>query len=90
MHQIVRLNDIGDHGSKVITASGDVFCEGIAVARKNDFVDCPIPGHGVNQIINASSSVFVNGRPVAVKVAKSQCGSNVGLTKAAVKTYASL
>lgn len=63
MPKVCRLGDTSTHGGAIITASPDVFCNGIKVARLGDSFSCPI--HGIVQIVSASGSVFVNDRGVA-------------------------
>jgi uncharacterized Zn-binding protein involved in type VI secretion len=60
-----HLGSTSDHGGTIITASEDVFVNGIPVARLNDLHSCPI--HGVTPIVsNLSPDVQANGRHVVV------------------------
>ena len=46
------------------------------VARKGDLHSCPIPGHGITQIITSSPSQ-VEGQPVARVGDKTSCGATI-------------
>ena len=54
MPLIVRLGDTSSHGGSVVSAASKWKCEGALIARKGDLFACPIPGHGVNPIIQGS------------------------------------
>ena len=71
---IVRLGDPTSHGGKVITASETHVLNGIGIARQGDSVACPLPGHGVNPIIEGSPTFTIGGRPVALQGHRSACG----------------
>jgi uncharacterized Zn-binding protein involved in type VI secretion len=45
MKGIVRIGDKTTHGGMVLAGSGTMIFHGIGVARLNDPVSCPIPGH---------------------------------------------
>ncbi len=38
---VIRLNDLTDHGGKVITAIDNCVYQGVPVAAKGDLVNCP-------------------------------------------------
>lgn len=71
---IIRLGDKTSHGGVVITATSTTVMDGKAVALVGDLVDCPQKGHGVNPIIEGSSSWISDGKPVAVDGCRSACG----------------
>ena len=73
MPDIIRLDDPTSHGGRVTQASG-VPMFGKPVALKGDLVFCPKEGHGVNPIIEGSSSMSMNGIPVALAGHRTACG----------------
>ncbi|EIZ9526020.1 PAAR domain-containing protein, partial [Cronobacter sakazakii] len=50
----VVLGDKTTHGGVVISASSTMVVNGRIVALVGDKVNCPVPGHGTNKIIEAS------------------------------------
>jgi uncharacterized Zn-binding protein involved in type VI secretion len=77
MPQVARLGDTSDHGGVIISASDDVFANGIGVARLGDLHDCPIPGHGVTPIVTSSEKVFANDRGVARIGDQAACAATI-------------
>lgn len=77
MPGIICLGDATTHGGKVITASSSMFINGIQVALVGDMVFCPIPGHGVNPIIEGAPTEMEEGVCVVVNNCQSACGSKV-------------
>jgi uncharacterized Zn-binding protein involved in type VI secretion len=76
MTQITRLNDVTDHGGKVIESSSNTFVNARGVARIGDMVDCPI--HGPNKIIGpGNAKVFVNGKNISHVGDMTECGSTI-------------
>lgn len=71
---VVRLGDPTTHGGRVISASSSMQMEGKLVALLGDLVSCPIPGHGVNPIIEGSDCFTYDGKPIVVHGNKSACG----------------
>jgi len=71
---IVRLGDPTSHGGKVITSSATHTIGGIGIARVGDAVFCPIPGHGVNSIIEGAATYLIGGRKVALQGHRGACG----------------
>jgi len=53
---VLRLNDPHAHGGTIVSASGNLFSGGIAVARRGDSVICPF--HGPQTIASASGDTF--------------------------------
>lgn len=74
---IVRLGDKTTHGGVVITASPVHTLRGIGIARKGDMVSCPLPGHGMNEIVEGCSVFSVGGRSVALHGHKTACGCSL-------------
>lgn len=71
---IVRLGDLTSHGGKVITASPTHTIAGIGIARVGDTVLCPLPGHGVNPIVEGAQTFLIGGRTVALHGHRTACG----------------
>ena len=71
---IVRLGDPTSHGGKVITASVTHSIAGIGIARVGDQIVCPIPGHGVNVIVEGAANYLIGGRMVALHGHHGACG----------------
>jgi uncharacterized Zn-binding protein involved in type VI secretion len=74
---ISRLGDSSNHGGTIITASSDMFVDGIAVARLGDLHSCPIPYHGITPIIAASSTNFNDTKGIARIGDKVGCGATI-------------
>lgn len=70
-----HLGSPSSHDGVIITASDDVFVNGIPVARYGDLHDCPI--HGVTPIVNdLSPDVQANGKHVVViDRSSAECGA---------------
>jgi len=77
MRQVAHLGSPSDHGGKIVTASTDVFCKGIGVARCDDIHDCPILGHGKTKIVGCSPKVLADGRGVARVGDTVGCGAEI-------------
>ena len=75
MPGVARLGDSISHGGEITSASPDVLCNGILVARVGDMVHCHI--HGLQHITSGVESVQVNGRTVAVIGSGVSCGAHV-------------
>lgn len=71
---IIRLGDLTSHGGKVITASVTHSISGIGIACVGDKILCPIPGHGVNLIIDGAVTFLIGGRMVALHGHHGACG----------------
>lgn len=71
---IVRLGDLTSHGGSVITASLTHTIGGIGVARMGDKIVCPLPGHGVNAIVEGAPNYLIGGRMVALHGHHGACG----------------
>ena len=77
--KIIVVGDDTSHGGKVKTGSFDRKIDGKSIARLGDLVDCPqkYPNkkpHGVNKIIEGSSSYLIDGIPVALEGHHTECG----------------
>jgi len=89
---LIRLGDPSNHGGTVTTASADIICEGIQVARVGeDYHSCPIPGHGTTLIVsNPPGSAQIHGEKGNVSIAIDQawaaCGANISSTVAKTTT----
>lgn len=77
MRNVIRLGDPTSHGGTVITASSQTIIKGKQVARVGDLVACPIPGHGVNPIIEGDANFIDEGKSVALQGHKSACGCSL-------------
>lgn len=71
---IIRLNDKTTHGGVVITASSIHTIHNLGIARVGDMVNCPLPGHAINPIIEGSPTFTIDGRQVALHGHHSACG----------------
>ncbi|WP_082814762.1 PAAR domain-containing protein [Collimonas fungivorans] len=71
---IIRLGDKTTHGGVVISASSIHLIHGLGIARVGDMVTCPMPGHGINPIIEGSPTFTIDGRQVALHGHHSACG----------------
>ncbi|MFC4345398.1 PAAR domain-containing protein [Cupriavidus numazuensis] len=72
MSGIIRKGDKNSHGGVVLTGSGTMEVDGIAVARKGDRVSCPT--HGENVIIEGDGSFTDDGLPVSFHGHRAACG----------------
>lgn len=70
----VLLGDKTTHGGEVISASSTTIIKGKAAALVGDLVSCPIPGHGVNPIIEGCPEEIEDGRELVVNGCHSACG----------------
>lgn len=70
----VLLGDSTTHDGVVISASSTTFVHGKPVALVGDEVRCPIPGHGVNAIVEGCEDWSENGRALVVDGCRSECG----------------
>ncbi|MBO9647894.1 MAG: PAAR domain-containing protein [Variovorax sp.] len=80
--KIIRVGDPTDHEGVVITGDPQRLLMGKPIARKGDLVDCPrkYPDgrpHGVNPIVEGSSSFKLDGVPVALEGHKTECGCSL-------------
>lgn len=71
---IVRMGDATSHGGKVISASTTHLIDGIGIARFGDNITCPLPGHGINSIVEGASTYLIGGRKVALHGHRCACG----------------
>jgi uncharacterized Zn-binding protein involved in type VI secretion len=68
------VGDSTAHGGFIITGSETMEVIGRKVARQGDMVSCPIPGHGVNPIVEGSDMILDNGVRVALHGHLRACG----------------
>lgn len=71
---VVRLGDPTSHGGIVISASNTHLIDGIGIARVGDRVTCPMPGHGINPIVEGAPTYLIGGRMVALQGHHCACG----------------
>lgn len=64
-----------DHGGEVIDASETVFIEGAGAVRLGHRHACPLPGHGVTEMVWTPSTTLVDGRPLCCATARAGCGA---------------
>lgn len=83
MPLIVRLGDTSSHGGVVVSSASHWRCEGALIARKGDMFSCPLPGHGVNAIVEGSAKWKCEGEPIARHGDHTACGA--ALISGAVK-----
>lgn len=74
MSSIAYVGDATTHGGVILTGSDTMVVMGRKAARKGDLVSCPLPGHGVNPIIEGSDMLTDNGRPIALHGHRTACG----------------
>lgn len=75
MPLIVRLGDTSSHGGVVISSASKWQCEGALIARKGDLHYCPIPGHGVTQIMTGSEKWMCEDAEIARQGDVCGCGA---------------
>lgn len=73
----VLLGDKTTHGGEVISASSTMIANDKTVALIGDKVSCPIPGHGINAIIEGSSEWSSDGKAIVVDGCHCECGCQV-------------
>jgi len=59
---VCRLGDTSNHGGVLITASDDIFTDGIPACRDQDLHSCPLPGHGITPVTGTGVSALDGGR----------------------------
>ena len=77
------LGDSTSHNGKVKTASATFIVDGQPIALIGDIVSCPT--HDDNPIIESGEGYSENGRKLAVKGSRSQCGSVILATPSGAK-----
>lgn len=87
MPLVIRLGDTSDHGGVVVSSASKYSFEGMLVARKGDMFSCPLPGHGVNPIVEGSGKYSCEGQPIARQGDHTACGASLisGATKYSFK-----
>lgn len=73
----VLLADMTTHGGVVVSASSTTFVRGKAVALVGDMVSCPIPGHGINPIVEGCAGWSEGGLALVVDGCLCTCGCAV-------------
>lgn len=74
MKGIVRIGDKTTGGGVVQSGSANMKFAGLGVARLNDPVSCPIPGHSPSHIAQGHPTMKDNGVPIAFHGDKCTCG----------------
>ncbi len=72
---MIKVGDMHSHGGPVKSGSPESLLDGKPIARLGDLVDCPL--HGVNEIIEASSGMDVDGQPAALHGDRTRCGATL-------------
>lgn len=83
---IVLLGDSTSHGGIVISASRTHLIDGIGIARVGDRITCPLPGHGINSIIEGATTYLIGGRMVALHGHRCMCGCTL-ISSLSTATY---
>lgn len=73
----VLLGDKTTHGGEVISASSTMIVHGKPVALVGDEVRCPLPGHGVNRIVEGCPDWAEDDRAMVVNGCRCECGCQV-------------
>jgi uncharacterized Zn-binding protein involved in type VI secretion len=73
----VLLGDKTTHGGEVTSASSTTFVNGKPVALVGDEVHCPLPGHGVNRIVEGCPDWSEGNRAMVVNGCHCECGCQV-------------
>lgn len=73
----VLLGDNTTHGGEVISASSTMIVNGKTVALIGDKISCPVPGHGINNIIEGSPEWSSDGKAIVVDGCHCECGCQV-------------
>jgi len=60
-----RLGDSSSHGGTIVSAAERTLVDGTPAARMGDLHSCPIPFHGVTQIVQGASKTLIEGQPAA-------------------------
>ena len=71
---LVLLGDKTTHGAEVISASSTTIVNGKRAALVGDEVRCPLPGHGVNRIVEGCPDWSVGGRAMVINGCRCECG----------------
>lgn len=74
MSSIACEGDKLSSGGFIASGSDTMTILGRRVARVGDLVSCPLPGHGVNQLIEGSNMVTDNGKAVVMHGHRAACG----------------
>ncbi|UBM09080.1 PAAR domain-containing protein [Cupriavidus metallidurans] len=74
MTSIAFVGDATTHGGVILTGSDTMIVMGRKAARVGDLVSCPLPGHGINPIIEGSDMLTDNGKAIALHGHRTACG----------------
>jgi uncharacterized Zn-binding protein involved in type VI secretion len=75
--KFVLLGDKTTHDGEVISASSTMIVQGMPVALIGDQVRCPLPGHGINRIVEGCSEWSEGGLAMVVDGCACECGCRV-------------
>lgn len=70
---VARVTDALDHGGTVVQGSPTWRCNGLAIARVTDAVNCDL--HGPQTITSGSPDWTANGLPIARVGSSCSCGA---------------
>ncbi|TDB48184.1 PAAR domain-containing protein [Photorhabdus khanii] len=73
---VILLGDTTDHGGKVITAIDQYTHNGIPIAGKDDWVECP-QCKGVFPIVQGADSLKYKGKSIALEGMQTACGATL-------------
>lgn len=73
----VLLGDKTTHGGEVISASSTMIVNGKRVALVGDEVRCPLPGHGVNLIVDGCPDWSEGDRVMVINGCRCECDCQV-------------
>lgn len=74
MRGVIRIGDALSSGGTVLSASTGMTFMGRVVACVGDTVVCPLPGHGLNEIVEGDEGSIWKGRPIALDGHRCACG----------------
>ncbi len=70
-----RLGDSSSHGGTIVSAAARTLVDGIPAARMGDLHSCPVPFHGMTQIVQGAGKTLIEGRPAARMGNITGCGA---------------
>jgi uncharacterized Zn-binding protein involved in type VI secretion len=80
MEPIARLGDPSDHGGFICQVqTTNITADGILVCVLGDWHSCPIPTHGITQMVSASAVSKANNIPLCRVTDKAACGAAVNV-----------
>ena len=70
-----RLGYSSSHGGTIVSAAARTLVDGIPAARMGDLHSCPVPFHGMTQIVQGAGKTLIEGRPAARMGNITGCGA---------------